>query len=49
MGEPEREHFGRFLFLLESRQNRWLKSIMIDVKTLEDIISYLGSCVKEEI
>ena len=43
----EREQFGRFLCLLGSRQNRWLNSIMIDVKTPEDILYYLDSCVKE--
>ena len=46
MDEPEREQFGRFLCLLGSRQNRWLNYILIDVKTLEDILSYLDSCVK---
>ena len=46
MAEPERERFGRFLCLLRSRQNRWLNYILIDVKTPEDILSYLDSCVK---
>ena len=46
MAEPGREQFGRFLCLLESKQNRWLDYILIDVKTLEDILSYLDSCVK---
>ena len=49
MAEPKREQFRRFIFLLGSRHNRWLNSIMIDVKTPEDILSYLDSCVKEEI
>ena len=46
MVEPRREQFERFLCLLESRQNRWLNYILIDVKTPEDILSYLDSCVK---
>ena len=46
MAELGREKFGRFLCLLESRQNRWLDYILIDVKTPEDILSYLDSCVK---
>ena len=46
MDDPEREQFGRFLCLLGSRQNKWLDSILIDVKTPEDILSYLDSCVK---
>ena len=41
MDDPEREQFRRFLCLLGSRQNRWLNYIMIDVKTPEDILSYL--------
>ena len=49
MVEPEREQFGRFLCLLGSRQNRWLNSILIDVKTPKYILSYLGSCVKEDL
>ena len=40
MAEPGREQFERFLCLLESRQNRWLDYILIDVKTLEDILSF---------
>ena len=47
MGEPEREQLVRFLCFLEIIQNRWIESIMIDVKTPEGILSYLGSCVKE--
>ena len=46
MVEPGREQFERFLYLLGSRQNRWLNYILIDVKTPEDILSYLDSCVK---
>ena len=46
MNEPGREQFERFRCLLESRQNRWLDYILIDVKTPEDILSYLDSCVK---
>ena len=46
MADPEREQFGRFLCLLGSRKNRWLNYIMIDMKTPEDILSYLDSCVK---
>ena len=46
MDELEREQFRRFLCLLGSRQNRWLNYILIDVKTPEDILSYLDSCVK---
>ena len=46
MDEPEREQFGTFLCVLGSRQNRWLNYIMIDVKTPEDILYYLDSCVK---
>ena len=49
MGEPNREQFRRFLCLLESRQNRWLDSIMIDVKNPEDNLSYLDSYVNEDI
>ena len=49
MVDPEREKFGRFLCLLGSRQNRWLNYIVIDVKNPEVILSYLDSCVKEEI
>ena len=49
MVDPEREQFERFLCLLGRRQNRWLNYILMDVKTLEDILSYLDSCVKEEI
>ena len=47
MADPEREQFRRFLCLLGSRQNIWINYILIDVKTPEDIISYLGLCVKE--
>ena len=36
--EPEREQFGRFLCLLRSKKNRWFNYILIDVKTLEDIL-----------
>ena len=46
MVAPGREQFGRFPCLLERRQNRWLNSIMIYVKTPKDILSYLNSCVK---
>ena len=46
MAEPAREQFERFLCLLRSRQNRWLNYILIDVKTHEDILYYLDSCVK---
>ena len=46
MAETEREQFERFLCLLGSRQNRWLNYILIYVNTLEDILSYLDSCVK---
>ena len=46
MAEPRREQFKRFLCLLGSRQNMRLNSIQIDVKTPEDILSYLDSCVK---
>ena len=46
MAEPGREQFERFLCLLESRQNRWLDYILIDVKTSKDILYYLDSCVK---
>ena len=49
MGEPKREQLGTFLCLLGSRKNRWLNSILIDVKTPEDIPYYLDSCVKEEL
>ena len=49
MVEPKREQFGRFLCLLGSIQNIWLNSILIDVKILEDILSYLDSLVKEYI
>ena len=49
MADCEREQFGRFLCLLGSRQNKWLNSIPIDVKTHEDIINYLDSHVKEYI
>ena len=49
MAEPGREQFKRFLCLLERKRNRWLNSILIDVKTPEDILYYLDSCVKEEI
>ena len=45
MADPEREQFMRFICLLGSRQNRWINYILIDVKTPEDIISYLDSCV----
>ena len=41
MVEPGKEQFKRFLCLLESRQNIWLNYILIDVKTPEDILSYL--------
>ena len=40
MAEPGREQFERFLCLLGSRQNRWLNSILIDVKTPGDILYY---------
>ena len=43
---PEREQFRRFLCLLGREQNKFLNSILIDVKTPEDILSYLDSCVK---
>ena len=46
MAEIEREHFERLLCLLGSRQNKWFNYIMIYVKTPEDILSYLDSCVK---
>ena len=49
MAETEREQFERFLCLLGRRQNRWLNYILIDVKTHEDILSYLNSFVKEEL
>ena len=49
MDKHEREQFGRFLCLLGSRHNRWLNSILIDVKTLEGILCHLDSCFKEEI
>ena len=49
MVEPKREQFRRFLCLLGSNQNRWLNSILIDVKTHKDSLSYLHSCVKEEL
>ena len=47
MDEPKSEQFGRFLCLLGSRKNRWLNYILIDVKTPEDILSYLYSCVEQ--
>ena len=46
MDDPEREQFKRFRCLLGSRQNRWLNYILLDVKTPEDNISYIDSCVK---
>ena len=46
MADPGREQFERFLFLLGRRQNRWINYILIDVKSLEYILSYLNSCVK---
>ena len=49
MVDPEREQFGRFLYLLGRRHNIWLNSILIDVKNPEDILYYLHSCDKEEI
>ena len=49
MVEPKREQFERFIYILGSRHNGCLNSIMIDVKTPEDILSYLNSCVKQEI
>ena len=38
-----REQFERFLCLLEIRQK---DGLVINVKTPEDILSYLNSCVK---
>ena len=49
MVEPKIEQFGRFLCLLGSRHNRWLNYILTDVKTPEDILSYLHSCDKGEL
>ena len=49
MIETKREQFERFLCLLGSKQNRWINFILIDVKTPEYILYYLGPCVKEEI
>ena len=41
MADPGGEQFERFLCLLGSRQNRCLNSILIYVKTPEDILYYL--------
>ena len=46
MADPKRQQFRGFLCLLGSRKNRWINSILIDVKTPEDILSYLYSRVK---